>query len=389
MKVGVVSLYYNNHNIGGLLQAYAVIALLNEFGIEAEQICYDLSVSNSQSKAYQNARRKQLLLSSGVQIILNKMKGVIRRFAKSTSVSPDILNEQKRVFEEFENSIPHSDSVYNINTINATNHFYDAFVVGSDQVWNLGLLAHDAMYLTFADCSKKRITYAVSMGKASITDYEKEIFLSKIKDFSEVAVREQSLGHLISSISNKKCISVLDPTLLLRYEQWKKIENTTIIPKEKYIFCYFLGDCKWQRIKVQQYAEQNNLSIIDIPYITGTVRKSDRYLKGSKRYDVGPREFIALVKNAQCVFTDSFHAIAFSVNFNTDFYVFDRDGLSGSKSINSRITDFLEFLSLTNRRIVSSNDIISNEIIDWVSVSQILDKKRTESKQWLQHQLLN
>ena len=59
MKVGVISLYYKNHNLGGLLQSYAVIALLNEYGLEAEQICYDLSISNSQSRTYQRNRRKK------------------------------------------------------------------------------------------------------------------------------------------------------------------------------------------------------------------------------------------------------------------------------------------------------------------------------------------
>lgn len=389
MKVGVMSLYYKNHNLGGLLQSYAVVALLNEYGFEAEQICYDLSISNAQSRTYQRNRRKKLLLSSGFKMVYSKLKGKIRRILqKPTNISNE-LKKQLSVFQEFEDFIPHSASVYNIDTISDVNAAYDAFIVGSDQVWNLGQLAHDAMYLGFADPSKKRITYAVSMGKASITDFEKPIFLSKISNFSEIAVRERSLGTLISSISNIKWISVLDPTLLLSYSKWKKIENLTVLPNNRYVFCYFLGDCKWQRKFVQNYADSKGMKIIDIPYVMGIKRKSDSFLKSDSRCDVGPREFIALVKNAECVFTDSFHAAAFSVNFQTDFYVFDRDGLSGSNSINSRIVDFLACLSLSNRRIVDANCKISNEAIDWEQVGTILEKERIKSREWLKRQLLS
>ena len=207
MKVGVISLYYKNHNLGGLLQSYAVVALLNEYGIEAEQICYDLSISNAQSRTYQRNRRKKLLLSSGFKMVYSKLKGKIRRILQKQDNISNELEKQRSIFQEFEGFIPHSASVYNIDTICDVNAVYDAFIVGSDQVWNLGLLAHDAMYLGFADPSKKKITYAVSMGKASITSYEKPIFLSKISKVSEISVREQSLGKLISSISNKSIIS--------------------------------------------------------------------------------------------------------------------------------------------------------------------------------------
>ena len=40
-KVGIVTLYHNNYNFGGLLQAYALPKVIKEhFGIEAEQIDY-------------------------------------------------------------------------------------------------------------------------------------------------------------------------------------------------------------------------------------------------------------------------------------------------------------------------------------------------------------
>lgn len=387
MKVGIISLYYSSRNLGGLLQSYAMVSFLSSNGFEAEQICYDLSVTNSESRHYQRLRRNALLLSSGYKILYSKYKSIVRRIVKRNDhLLNEHINKQNSVFSEFELLIPHSNVVYNIDTIKDAASLYDAFITGSDQVWNLGLLAHDAMYLTFVD--KKKIAYAVSMGKTSITEFEKKIFIAKIHDFSEIAVREKSLGTLINSLTDKKCVNVLDPTLLLTYDCWNKIENASIVPNEKYIFCYFLGDCKWQRVYVQKYADKHNLKIIDIPYIMGSVRKSDLVLKSEKHYDVGPREFIALIKNAVCVFTDSFHAVAFSVNFQTDFYVFDRDGLSGSKSINSRITDFLGMLSLSSRRVTTPHNSLNNDSIEWKKVNSILDEQRIKSQEWLIRQLM-
>ena len=37
-RVGIVSMYHNSRNYGGLLQAYALCKVLNDLGIIAEQI---------------------------------------------------------------------------------------------------------------------------------------------------------------------------------------------------------------------------------------------------------------------------------------------------------------------------------------------------------------
>ena len=43
-KVGIITLYHDNYNFGGLLQAYALpTALKKYFDLDAEQIDYDMS----------------------------------------------------------------------------------------------------------------------------------------------------------------------------------------------------------------------------------------------------------------------------------------------------------------------------------------------------------
>ena len=42
-KIGVLTLYYNNYNLGGLLQAYALQKFLQSSDFETEQISFDFS----------------------------------------------------------------------------------------------------------------------------------------------------------------------------------------------------------------------------------------------------------------------------------------------------------------------------------------------------------
>lgn len=385
MKIGIITQYYKSKNIGGLLQSYALVTLLREMGYDAEQICYDFSVSNKEIKRYNRRRKIILLATSGYKVLFSKFKSQLNRISRRNIVIRSFVEKQNATMSEFEMYIPHSSEIYNVNTIAQADCRYDTYITGSDQVWNMGLLMHRALYLSFTENTK--LTYAVSMGKLSMTKYEQSIFLENISSFNEIAVREQSLGMLINSISDKTCTTVLDPTLLLKHVNWKEIENRSIVPTEKYIFCYFLGDCDWQRIVVQKYADKNCIKIIDIPYITKTIRPSDSLLNSEHHYDIGPREFVSLINNAECVFTDSFHAVAFSINFGTDFYVFDRDGMNGDKSMNSRIVDFLRLFGLENRRVVSLRQALPNVHIKWDTVIPVLERERDNSITWLNEHL--
>lgn len=40
------------------------------------------------------------------------------------------------------------------------------------------------------------------------------------------------------------------------------------------------------------------------------------------KYSPSVEEFLSLIYNAESVITDSFHCVAFSLNFNKDFYAF-------------------------------------------------------------------
>ena len=58
-KAGILTLYYENYNFGGLLQAYALPQILNtKFKIDAEQIRYSLDVEEKCEDKSENKRLK-------------------------------------------------------------------------------------------------------------------------------------------------------------------------------------------------------------------------------------------------------------------------------------------------------------------------------------------
>ena len=382
-KIGILTYYYKSKNIGGLLQAYALGAFLRGQGKSAEQIAFNFYYKNLPYII------TQFLHSPFTKIIKYPLRCLLHKKAsqKSKIISAEI-STQDQVFTEFEQFITHSETLYNNATIAQSNDVYDTFVIGSDQVWGLDLLPFSAYYGEFATPDKKVISYAASSSIKQLPPKAEKLFMRKLTRLNDISVREKTLKDYIERITDKKAQVVLDPTFLLSPDEWLKIANLAPVPNKPYIFCYFLGEkAAWQREKARAYADKYGYELVHLPYIMRTIRPADSVLKGQGLYNVGPREFIALIHNAQCVFTDSFHGMAFSINFGKNFYAFDRDDKSGTNSMNARITDTLDMLGLTNRHITDKNAELNDSAIDFTRAHEILQTEKQLSAQWLLHAL--
>ena len=107
-------------------------------------------------------------------------------------------------------------------------------------------------------------------------------------------------------------------------------------------------------------------------------------------FDVGPREFLTLIKNAELVLTDSFHACAFSLQFEKEFFVFERRSVGTEKSMHNRIADFLDLFGLTDRLISEKNakEVIDNsKNIDFSFPKKVLNVERKKSLDFLHRAL--
>lgn len=380
-KIGILTHYCHSKNIGGLLQAYALPAILKHLGFSAKQLSFNYDLFTKEAKQTLWKLKFERITIKKISIHIKKK---LVQLVTKRPVPTHFLQTQYALAYEFEQFIPHSPHIYDDTNLEKANVDYDIFITGSDQVFAAYLLPLSAYYGEFTSADKRVISYAASSDRKQFAPLAEKLFIQKLSRLDAISVREKTLKDYIERITDKQATVVLDPTFLLTSQEWLKIANPKLIPTKPYIFCYFLGGkSAWQRQKAQAYADKYGYEVVHLPYIMQTIRPADRFLKGQGRYDVGPREFIALINGAQCVFTDSFHGLAFSINFGKKFYVFDRDDEAGPQSMNARVTDTLVTFGMTQRHITDKNAILDDEPLNFTKAHEVLVQEKEKSINWL------
>lgn len=368
-KAGIVSLYYRNFNHGGLLQAYALVQLMQQFEVDAKQISYEKMPVKQESFV---TRIKKYSLKQIVRIVFDKIKQKyinLRDKRIKRECANEIKNRQKR-FIDFMESIPHTE-VVNHTTIEKLESEFDFFITGSDQVWNPNW-ADDVYFLNFTN--KKKLSYAASIGKDSFNDVEANFFGSRIKDIDIITVREESAKKLVEKYSQKAAQVVLDPTLMLEKKQWEIIEEKVEVPK-KYIMCYLLGKNKAIHRKIRKIADEKRLKIVYLPFCHEQECYKEKEFGDIRLANVGPKEFLYLIHNAEYIMTDSFHAVVFSLLYHKRFIVFNRY-YAGKKLANGRIVTLLSKVGLIDRYCDKVYEDISDEEIKWDKIDSIIADER-------------
>lgn len=330
-RVGILTHYYKSRNFGGLLQAYALCRVLRELGRDAEQICYRQGDVLEAPPRPLRDRLKDRPIADIVRSLRRRIANRLlkRRFKAQTAAMYSFGREE----------IPHSVKVYTKDDIR-TCRDYDAYITGSDQVWNLDWY-EPAYFLDFVPTGKPKIAYAASIGHAELSEEQADLFRGSLRDYSAISVREKDAAELILPLSPVPVGWTLDPVLLLKQQQWDEICSDRLV-KTPYLFCYFLGADKQVRKLAAAYGKKKRLKVVFIPYIHGSFRKCDFGFGDTRLYKVSPKEFISLIKHAEYVFTDSFHATAFSELYRTPYAVFRRDGTNSMTSRIYSVTSIFE-----------------------------------------------
>ncbi|WP_367317225.1 hypothetical protein, partial [Thomasclavelia spiroformis] len=94
-----------------------------------------------------------------------------------------------------------------------------------------------------------------------------------------------------------------------------------------------------------------------------------------------------LIKNAEIVCTDSFHATVFSIIFQREFYTVKRFLDTSGASQNGRIVNLLDRFDLSNRLIDDETIFKRINITNYNEDSQKLKQEREDSIQWLMNAL--
>ncbi len=381
MRVGIITIYYRNYNYGGLLQSYALPIFLNKIGYEAQQITFDRYITKSiASRLKAQDKNVKILVKKAWDKIYNIIAEEYNQRITKILIGHK-LDARKENFEKFEKAIPHSNHIYSIFDIEKANQEYDVFIVGSDVIWSGAV---DPYIASLKFTNKKKFSYAASLSFAHISSEWMLQYKDGLKKLNAIGVREKSIEMDLNKLG-LDAKNVLDPTFLLEREEWNKIAITSK-RKEKYVFAYLLGDNIYQRRIIENFAQEVKIEIVTIPFaVNDKYRSCDKKFGNKKDISAGPAEWIGLIRDAEYVFTDSFHAIVFSIIFHKDFYAFQR--FNGKKANGARIISILEKFSLLER-LVETDTICNSQSIDYRRIDEILEKEKISSKKFLLNALL-
>lgn len=324
-RIGIITHYYKTRNYGGALQAYALCAYLNDRGYQAEQIAFSAQQEKEGSRGVLPAVKKQV-------------KRFLNLWVKAG------LESRAQAFDAFLGTIPHSAAVFSGESIGVCVNDYDIFLTGSDQVWNMDWF-QAPYFLSFVPSEKRKLSYAASLGKGKLTPENEAYFRSVLADYHAVSVREEDSVALLQPISPVPVECVVDPVLLLSAQQWDRVCSHCMVP-EKYLFCYFLGADKRVRDAAKAFARKKGLRIVTIPHLQQRLEPNDLLLGGKQLCGAAPGDFVSLIKHAEYVFTDSFHATVFSCIYGVQFFVFPR---KGSEAMGNRLLTLTRMFDCEHR----------------------------------------
>ena len=387
MRIGILTLYYKNYNYGGLLQAYALQKILQKYGVDCEQICVDILFERTDLKAEKSIcyriRKAPWRIWKAVKW-LNIVKHVVKKH----------MSEREKAFCSFEKQIPHSQKIYNKDNYRELADLYDIIVVGSDQVWG-NWIPDDVFRIYTAEDGfgkSKIVSYAASISSQEVSDTHKKMLQRNLRHFSYISVREETARKQLEELFPAKEIDVVcDPVLLLTKDDWDQIAKAPNICG-KYIFCYFLGQTKWHRDLARRIADQKRIPIVYFPYIKSQKLNFQELTWGDIRnYDADPTEFVGLIKNAEMVITDSFHAMVFSVIYRKHFYILLRSSMQSKNSMNDRIFDFVNRFGLEKCLIkekAQTGDMVSSGTIAcYQRTEQQMIDQRTKAMNYMNEML--
>lgn len=261
----------------------------------------------------------------------------------------------------------------------------DIFVSGGDQIWNPYVTIPGFM-LDFVPKEKNKISYGTSVGVKTIPSTYIETYKKYLARYNAISVREEQSAIALHPILNKHVDVVLDPTLLFSGEEWSFLMNEAVLDKEilkePYILAYFVGTRKDYWKYLSKIKKETGYKVIVVPI------NDQAYLNDFKKYvKVSPAEFLLLIKNAEIICTDSFHATVFSILFGKEFYTLKRFSDSNSKGQNGRLEYLLSKYGLSDRLIKDESHFKRTGEIDYKQVFKIIEEERVVSKQWLKKAL--
>ena len=356
-NIGIITFQWLD-NYGTVLQAYALQTVLDRLG-------YDAHIVNLEGNALKGIRR----------FLSKSLKGLWKRLM---TVAWEGGNRRHNQYDAFRRKYFKYGSKRSLTFKEALSTAWseDVLVWGSDNIWGPWCVFPDdgpmaRLFYGYGINHPRKIAYAASTGAPLELHQDSEHIIDLIRSagFDRIGLRETCNVSLLRG-KGVSAELVPDPSLLLMDDEWAVMEDTACLPMRPYVFGYELGHVVLPSVRngCEAISKTENLDV-RIPYPKAFWSNRDVACFPT------PFEWVALVRHAECVVTDSFHGVMFSLIFNRPFLFIQSKDDGGL--LNMRAHEILRYVWLESRvRQHAATDTqiraVMSEPIDWERVRSIL-----------------
>lgn len=357
MKIGILT-FFESINYGTVLQAYALQKYLSDCGHDVELV----HISRNVHAALEHLKTQSVPYSFFDRVIIK---------ARSLSAEKKELKKRERFIDFRKKYLKINPCFYESDAqLEENPPQYEVYLSGGDQIWNPYHKVFSTHYMwDFLPEGCVIASYASSFGVETIDDSEiADKMRGYLARYRSICVREKSGVEIIKSMG-LEAAHVLDPVFLLK-DYWERFVQPSK-NRKKYCLVYALIDYpKSEDKQIAEYAKAHELEVRIVPFNQRNCLNN--YIS---EFDAGPVEFLNLIANAEFIFTNSFHGMAFSILFQKQFYLLSVVSEDGHKK-RDRLIDLLNQCGI--------NKLSFENTIDYDDVNERIETLICHSKNILQ-----
>lgn len=376
-KIGILTFHYSQ-NYGAVLQCYSLSKVLSTLG-------YEVEVINYVPKRYNPGIFHTIGLNKNVfKMNFNDLRidNIIKKILYKIRYSKKSIQK----FDEFRhNNLNLSVKVQEESIENILSDYY-AVIVGSDQIWNPQERKKDQYFLNYKNISSiKKISYAADSTIEEINDDDFNKLSISLKNFDYISVRNNHSLNFVKALNDKEVSIVADPTLLHNFND-SQFTSSVDVDKE-YIFSYVLGkeiDGSHKKV-IEMIRERYG----DIPIYFSVITTSNfKFYNCADRvfYDLGPLEWLYLLKHSKFVYTDSFHGTLFAMKYHKPFIAYYAE-----KNRSTRFVDMANRYQINDFIVENVDDINKknslNKVPNYEKIDNLIEQQKYESIDFLRKSL--
>ncbi len=357
MNIGIITHHYIK-NYGAFLQTYALQQYLVEKYPQANVFIIN----------YVNRKHE----------IIN-VCGCFRFFAKRESLKAYVQKiKLPKTFSKAEKENFHlTKRVHCAEKINKLG--LDVIIIGSDEVWNYEDKAVSCVKFAIGLQAKRIVAYAPSCGSVNLEHSIPDYVQKGLHNFTHISVRELGAETLVERVLGKRPKRVADPTFLYNFPVYED-DVTKKWKNEKYILMYYCDKLPKEGVeRLKTLMKKKRIKLL------GAGEYAKYY--SAITVNLSPFQWIEMFRNAQFVFTGTFHGAVFSILMQRNFAAF----LTNPSRI-KKVKSLLEEFSLSDRIFQLGEwdkmEQLTNTAIDYSIVQEKKEKIRQESYAYLDQVLL-